>query len=179
MVADGDALAQLPEGGIVEAIAQLGLSHQDNLQQFPVVCLKVGQQPHLFEQLVGQVLGLVDNQDTLPAHVDLLQQEQVDRLQRFQAVESPGVESKLDGNRSHQLVGIQHRVKDQGVGVIVAEFLQQGPAKSALARTDLACDLHKPLPLPNAVKHVVQRLAMFRAEIKESRVRRDAERRLV
>ena len=58
------------------------------------------------------------------------------------------------------------------------ELLQQRAAQRRLARAHLAGELDKTLPLANAVKQVVERLAMPGTVEKEVRVRRDVERRL-
>ena len=52
MVPHRYALAQLAEAMIVQAIPQLWLAHQKNLQKLPTVSFQIGKQPHLFEQLV-------------------------------------------------------------------------------------------------------------------------------
>ena len=43
--------------------AQLGLAHQDDLQQFAAARLEVGEQPHLLEHRRAEVLRFVDDQD--------------------------------------------------------------------------------------------------------------------
>src|SRR5260221_5158891 len=49
VIADGYSLAQLLEAGIVQAIAQLRLAHQDNLQELAIVGFEIRQQAHLLE----------------------------------------------------------------------------------------------------------------------------------
>ena len=52
-------------------------------------------------------------------------------------------------------------------------------AKRRLARADFAGELHKALALADAVKQMVERLAMLPAVKKKARVRREVERRLL
>ena len=49
MVANGDALTQLAQSRIVQLVAQFGLTHQDDLQQFPVVGFEIRKQADLLE----------------------------------------------------------------------------------------------------------------------------------
>ena len=88
MVADGDALAQLAEAVLVEAVAQFGLAHEDDLQKFALVGFQIGKEAHLFEQFAGEVLGFVNNKDGVLAALDLLEEEAVDLGHGFQAVQA-------------------------------------------------------------------------------------------
>src|SRR5664279_638943 len=58
------------------------------------------------------------------------------------------------------------------------ELVQQRAAKRRLARADLARELHKTLPLADAVEQMVERFAMLGTVEKKARVRRDVERRV-
>ena len=67
MITHRDALAQLAQARAVQPVAQFRLAEQDDLQQLAVVEFEVGKQPHLFEQFVGQILRLVNDQHAVPA----------------------------------------------------------------------------------------------------------------
>ena len=41
MVADCDPLPELAQFGVVEAVPEFGLTHEDNLKEFAVVCLQI------------------------------------------------------------------------------------------------------------------------------------------
>jgi len=56
----GRELAQLAQGRVVQAIAQFGLPHQHDLQQFAVIRLQIGQEAHLFEKIVGETLASIN-----------------------------------------------------------------------------------------------------------------------
>ena len=62
MITHRDALAQLFQARAVQTVAQFRLAHQNNLQQLAVVGLDVGKQAHLFQQIFGQVLRLVNDE---------------------------------------------------------------------------------------------------------------------
>ena len=85
MEAHCDALAQLAQGMVVEAVAQFRLAHQNDLQKFALVGFQVGQQPDLLQQFAGQILGLVNNENGVLVVLDLLEEEAVDFRQRFPA----------------------------------------------------------------------------------------------
>ena len=95
MVADGDALAQLAQAVIVQPGPQLRLAEQNDLQQLAVVRLQVRKQPHLFQQLVGQVLRFVNDQHRFLAALDLLEQELVDDRQGIQPVQAVHRQTEL------------------------------------------------------------------------------------
>ena len=57
-----DALLQLAQRLLVEAIGELGLADEHQVEELDRRRLDVGEQPDLFEQLVGQALRLVDDQ---------------------------------------------------------------------------------------------------------------------
>ena len=71
MIPHGDALPELPEPGAVQPVTQFRLAQQDNLQQLAVVRFEIGNQPHLFEQFLGQILRLVHDQNRFLARGDL------------------------------------------------------------------------------------------------------------
>src|SRR5690349_1027172 len=107
MVADSNSLTKLTERRIVQTVAQFRLTHEHNLEKFAIVCLQIGQQAHLFEQVVGQVLGFVDDKHRLAVLFDLTEQKQVDLLQRLQTIQSANVQTELQGNGPHELVGVE------------------------------------------------------------------------
>ena len=87
------------------------------------------------------------------------------------------VQAEFRRDGLHQFVRVKDGIQDQRRGKMRAKLLQQRAAKRRLARADLAGELDKTLALADAVKQMVERLAMFRAVKKKARVRRDVERR--
>ena len=177
MITHRDALPQLAELVAVQAVAQFRLSHQNNLQQLAVVGFDVGNQPHLFQQILRQILRLVHDQDRFPAGQSLFQQKISEAGHRFHPVSALHFQAEFGGDGLHQFVAAHHRVQNQSRGKTRVELFQQRAAERRLARADLAGELHEALALADAVEQVVERLAMLRAVKKEARVRRDVERR--
>jgi len=106
MIPHGDALAQLPQPVAVQPVAQFRLAHQNNLQQLAVVGLDVRNQPHLFEQILGQILRLVHDQDGFLAGQSLLQQKIADGRDGFQAVQPLDIQAIFRGDGPHEFIGV-------------------------------------------------------------------------
>ena len=136
-------------------------------------------QPHLFEQFVGQILRLVNDQHHVLALLDLIEQKFVDGRERAVPVQVLDVQAEFRANGLHQFVRVQHGVEDEGGGKMNVELPQHRAADRRLARADFAGELHEALALPDAVKQMVVRLAMLPALKQEARVRREVERRLL
>ena len=86
MVAHRDALSELPQPRVVQLLAQLRLADEDDLEQLALLGLEVGEQAHLLEQLVAQVLRLVDQEHDVVPGRRFLEQELIERLERRDAV---------------------------------------------------------------------------------------------
>ena len=177
VIADGDALAQLAQIVIVQALPQLGLAHKHDLQELAVVGLEIGQQADLFEELVGEILRFIDDEHGIAAGVCFGEEEAVDFGDGFQAIHALDVEAELHGDGLDELVGVQDGIEDERGRKVGSELFEERAAKSGLAGTDFAGDLHKSFSFANAVKQVVESLTMFRAVKQKARIRRDAERR--
>jgi hypothetical protein len=94
-------------------------------------------------------------------------------IQCRERVESPhplAAETEFHGHGADEFDRIQHRIQDQRGRELLPQFLQHGAAQRGLTRAHFAGQLHETLPLPNAIKHVVVGLAVFRAEEKEARI---------
>ena len=181
MITHRDALAQLAQAMIVEAVAQFRLAKQNNLQELAVVGFEVGQQANLFEQVFGQVLRLVNDEHRVPAQLDLFQQKFVDERQRVHPVEIEAArrQTEFRGNRLHQFIRVENGIQNQRGGKVAIELLEHRAAQCRLARAHLAGELHEAFALADAVKQMVQGLAVLAAVEKKTRVRRKVERRLL
>ena len=72
--AQRDALAELPELGLIEFLFELGLSGEHDLQQFFGGSLQIGEQADFFEHLRRKILRLVhDQHGALPGLIALEQ----------------------------------------------------------------------------------------------------------
>ena len=135
------ALRELRQVGPAHRVAQFGLADQDQLQQFVLVRIDVGEHAQLFQRFPAQVLRLVENQDD-PAlfgifldEVSLKQPEQIDigGLRRRHLIER-------QQDPAQQLAAVAMGIGDQADPHIVADLFQQVMQQRRLARTDLAGD---------------------------------------
>ena len=62
MVVDRDPLDELPQLGALEEDAQLGLAHEDDLQEVIGLGVHIGEHAQLLQRLGREILGLVDDQ---------------------------------------------------------------------------------------------------------------------
>src|SRR5579862_7682453 len=95
VVADSDALPELAEIPGVQFLAQLGLADQDDLKELSLIGLEVGEEPHLFEELVVEILGLVDEQNDVASGFELLEKELVENLKACRSIPSSRREPEL------------------------------------------------------------------------------------
>ena len=102
MITHRDALAQLAQAVAVQAVAQFRLAQQDDLQQLAVVGLDVREQAHLFEQFLGQILRLVNDEHGFLAVLDLLEQKFADGRDGFQPVAALDVQAEFRRDGLHQ-----------------------------------------------------------------------------
>jgi len=131
----------------------------------------------LFEQFLGQILRLVNDEHGFPALLDLPEQKFADERDGSQPVASLDVEAEFSRDGLHQPVRVQRRVEDERGGKHAVELFEQRAAQRRLARADLAGELHEALALADAVKQVIIRFAVSPAVKQKTRVRRKVERR--
>src|SRR5205814_1375290 len=132
MVADGDPLAELAEVVLVEAVAQLRLAEQNDLQQLARVGLEVGKQANLLQEGWAEILRFVDDQHGVAASLDFVEEELVDGGNGVQTVQSPHIQAELHGHGFDQLIGIEDWIEDQGGGEVLSQLLEHGSAKGGL-----------------------------------------------
>ena len=73
-----DALAELAHAGMTQLLFELRLTGEHDLQQLLGGGLEVGEQANLFEQLPGEVLRLVDDDDAGLIHAEALDEPAVE-----------------------------------------------------------------------------------------------------
>ena len=64
---EADALLELAQVGLGQQVVQLRLAAEDDLQQLVAVGLEVQEQANLFEQVLGQQVGFVNDQHSAQA----------------------------------------------------------------------------------------------------------------
>ena len=154
MITHGDALAQLPQARAVQAVAQFRLAEQDDLQQLAVVGLDVGEQADLFEQFLGQILRLVNDEHGFPALPGLFQQKFADGRDASSR-SRPRFAGRIPLRWPSSIHPRSHRVQNDRGGKMAVELLQHGSAQRRLARAHLAGELDEALALADAVQQVV------------------------
>jgi hypothetical protein len=60
-------LLEVPQFLEIELVLQLGLTHEDHLEEFFRRGLKVGKHPEVLQSLDGHVLGLIDDESNIAA----------------------------------------------------------------------------------------------------------------
>ena len=178
MVADRDALAKLTKVVMVQSITQFRLAHQNNLQKFPVVGFEIGEQSDLFEQIVGEVLRFVDDENGFASLRHLFEEKMIDFRDAFQAVETFDIQPEFHRDGFDELVRIKRGIQNQRGGKIFPKLIEQRAAQGRFARADFAGQLHETFSLANPVEQMVERFAMFGAVEKETRIWRYIEWRL-
>jgi len=175
---DADPLAQLHKLGQRQGVAQLRLSHQDDLQQFRVRALQVGEQADLLEQIGRQVLRLVDDQyGVLPEGV-LLQKKVVELADQGYLVLARGLKPEVLVDHGQKLVRGDPGVEDLRERDPLVAFAEQVADQGGLAGADIAGKQDETGPFADTVVEVGQRLFVGPAQIDEIRVRDQFERLL-
>ena len=177
MIPHRDPLTKLSEFMLIQTIPQFGLAHQNNLEKFAVVGFKIGEQSHLFQQIVGQILRLIDDKNRLAVLRHLFQKKMIYLGDGFEAIKPFDLQTEFHGNGLNELAGIESGIDNQRGGKILSKLVEQRAAERGFARADFAGKLHKPFSLANSVKQMVERLAMFGAVKKKSRIGSDVKRR--
>jgi hypothetical protein len=176
---DGDPLSELAKAVIVQAVSELRLAEQDDLEQFAIFGFEVGEESDLFEEFGGEVLGFVDDQDGVAAVEEEIDKELIESGEGFEAVHAFGVETILEGDGTEELVGIEDGIEDEGGGVVFAEFLEDGAADGGFAAADLAGELNEALAFADTVDEVVEGFTVSGVVKKVARVGRQIERRFL
>src|SRR5207237_4279661 len=136
MIADRDALAKLAKAWVVETVAQFGLAHENDLKELAIVGLEIREQTDLFEQLIGQILGFVNNQNGVLSALDLLKEKLIDHGQSIQSVQAVDRKTKLYGDGLHQFVRTHYGIEDERGRVLVIQVLEHRAAESGFAGAD-------------------------------------------
>ena len=75
MVPHSDPLTQLPQARVVQPVTQFRLTHQHDLQKFPIVRFEIRKQPDLLQEFIGQILRFINDQNCVLSALNLLQKD--------------------------------------------------------------------------------------------------------
>ncbi len=167
-VVHGDALTQLAQLVTTQVRLELGLTHEEHLQQLLALVLQVREQADLLEQLHGQVLRLVHHEHGVLAartHGDevLLERHQRGGLAHAARQLQPEAQADL----LDQLLTRERRVRDERDRDAIAPLVERVVERRRLARAHLAGDQQEGLAVLDAVAQVGSRLLMLTARIDE------------
>ena len=180
VITNCDSLAEVLEVRAVEMFPEFGLAHENDLEEFAFVSLEVGEEAHLFEQFVGHVLGLIDNEDGVFLLIHQTKKKFVQEGGGFELIhfEAFDVEAEFHGDRFDQAGGVEHGVQNERCFPFRAELFEHGTADGGFARADFARELDETFSLANAVEQVVIRFTVLWTEEKEPWIWSNVEGRL-
>ncbi len=180
VVARRDALGQLVQLLAGQALDQLGLSDQDDLQELLLLGLQIREQAELLERADAQVLGFVHDQDRT-ALVGVSRQQMAPEGVDERLPTGRGrlvLRAQLVADGGQQLLGREQRIEDQRDVDALGEPIEEQAAYGRLAGPDLAGELDEAAVLLDAVEQMGERLLVTRAQVDEARVGRIRERSL-
>src|SRR5450759_3824264 len=173
-----DALRKLNKLTRIQLVIQLRLARQDDPKDFFLRRLDARQHAQLFEHAVAQILRLIDDQQDFPAIDVLFHQELVQRRQDLRFLHVEGGETELHQDRLQKLRRRQLSLVYLRDDHVALQFSQECFDQRGFAGTDFARDHHEPVGEPDRRLHVRFGARVLFAEIKELRVRAQAERQL-
>jgi len=83
VVSNADALKKCPALRHGQGLVQLRLSHEKDVDQFLIRSLHVGKKPHLFQEIKGQLVGLVDDQQKGLLVLEAILQELLELIKKL------------------------------------------------------------------------------------------------
>ena len=171
-----DALAKLAEFVARENGLELGLADEDDLEEFLLVGLEIGEKPDLLKHLKGEVLRLIDDEHDVAAGRDAREEDFIDlrdeivmaiRMLRFTQIREDGLE-----HLGFVDAGVEN---ERGIIMLDIEFIHQPAAKGGFAAADFTDEHDEALVFPDAVEQVLQRVVVRGTEVKEFWIGRDVE----
>ena len=129
--AQDDPLLELAQRRVVQALRQLRLADEDDVDQLGRRRLEVRQEPDLLEQLVREALRLVDDDGGQAAGLVPLEQVALEGQQELRL--RPGAAGELEpvGQNLVELRGRERRVAQHGDAVFRAPLREQRRASAA------------------------------------------------
>jgi hypothetical protein len=129
---------------------ELGLTHEQDLQQLRGRRLEVRQQPHLLEHLRREVLRLVDDQERDLVAAQAVDQEVVQRHQVLGLGPARVLDVELVEQHPQEVERLDARIEDERRGHRRLELRQQRVDQRRLPRADFAVSATKPFRASSA-----------------------------
>ena len=171
VITDADPLPELPEPLVGQDLVQLGLAHQDDLQELAFRGLQVRQQPNLLEELGRERLGLVDDEhDALLAGVALEQEFVQQRQQIALRRQALRLQAQVVADVFQEVRGGELGVEQVRRARVAVEPGEHHLDERGLARAGLARDDRESLRLAEGVGQVGVGRTMLLAQVEEPQV---------
>ena len=179
IAADADALVELAQLVELELFFELGLAHEEDLQELARGRLQVGEDPDLLERLHAHLLRLVDDHEDRLALAARGEQVLRQGGQQLALGGAPALHPEVVENGPNQLGVGEVRVQHERALHAVRQLAQEGPAERGLARAHIAHEGHEPLLARDAVEESGEDLVVSLRPEEKPRVRRQDERRVL
>src|SRR3984893_1084718 len=176
IAADADALVELAQLVELELLFELGLAHEQDLQELARGRLEVGEDADLLERLHAHLLRLVDDHEdrlALAARGEKVLRQCGEQLALAGA---PALDAQVVENGPNELGVREVRVQHERALHAVRELAQEGPAERGLARAHITHEGHEPFLARDAVEEGGEDLVMALGPQEEARIRREDER---
>jgi len=155
---------------------ELGLAHEHDLEELLFVGFEIGEEADLFEDLEGEVLGLVDDEDDVASGVDALEEDLVDLGNQIDLAVGVVELAELGEDGLEHLLLVDAGIDDErGVVALGVELVEESAAEGGLAAADFTDQDDEAFFLGHPVHEVLECVLMGGAEVKELRVRGDVE----
>jgi hypothetical protein len=171
-------LAELAQLGPAELVTQLGLAHEEDLDELPPRRLEIREHPHFLEHGGGQVLGLVDDDDDVSPGRCLLQEVVVQRVDHLDPPHARTGQLEVPEHELQELHEAHGRVEDEDGSDIRPESTEEVTDQGRLPGADLSEDQDESLALLYAVDRGGQGLFVRLAHEQVARVWREGKRAL-
>lgn len=176
---DQDSLAELAQSVFTQDPLKLGLSHEDDLKQLLLVGLQVREQTELFQEVKGEVLGLVNDQEDVFPPLDSVQEDVINLLYEAATASARAFLSEFRENRFQKLGLGDTRIEDQGALVLlVVNLVNEMTTKRGLSASYFSGQHYESLFLCYAVLQVLEGLLVSRAQVEKVGIGSNVERHL-
>ena len=141
-----------------------------------VVVFQVGEQANFLKQFVGEVLGLVDDEEALPSLGVLLDEEIVEFPQQGRFVLGCGGHAEVVEHHFQKLLGTDLGIENLGQGDVGQLAFDELTQDGRFTRADLAGQQEETTLLLDTIRQIVECLAVCRTQIEIGRIGYQVER---
>ena len=155
--AQHDALTKLAKFGKFEFVFQLGLTGQNNLQEFFRGSFQIGEKTNFFKNRKAEILRFIDDKDGIFAGTIALEKPFVELHELLAFVANVAGDVELREDEIEHLAGIDAGIEEKsGACAALMEPLEQTVDESGLAGADFAGESDEAFAGLNAVHQASQ-----------------------